>query len=123
MLSTMNDKTPTFGKYFKGLREAKKLTLRAVEEKTGISNAFLSQVESGKVRQPSPVMLYKLALLYEVPYENLMERAGYPVPQAAASDMQSDRSSLHRFGKITPDEEDALLEYLAFLRGRKGNMR
>ncbi len=68
-------------------------------------------------------MLYKLASLYEVPYEYLMERAGHPVPQPAASDMQSDRSSLHRLGKITQDEEDALLEYLAFLRGRKGKLR
>jgi len=119
----MNDDTPNLGRYLRALREAKKLTLRAVEEKTGISNPFLSQVESGKVRQPSPVMLYKLASLYEVPYEYLMERAGYPVPQPAASDMQSHRTGLHRLGRITPDEEDALLEYLAFLRGRKGRLR
>lgn len=123
ILSSMSDNTPKLGTYLKGLREAKKLTLRAAEEKTGISNAFLSQLESGKVRQPSPVMLYKLASLYEVPYEYLMERAGYPVPQPAASGMQSDRSTLHRLGNITPDEEDALLEYLSFLRGRRGKLR
>ena len=72
---------PTLGTYLKSLRDAKGLSLRDVEELSGISNAFVSQLESGKVKHPSPIKLYKLAEIYGAPYEALMERAGYPVPE------------------------------------------
>lgn len=37
---------------FKQMRKAKGLTLREVETKTGISNAYLSQLETGKIKSP-----------------------------------------------------------------------
>ena len=43
----------TLGKLLKQYRELNKLTLRAVEEKTGISNAYLSQLENEKIAHPS----------------------------------------------------------------------
>jgi transcriptional regulator with XRE-family HTH domain len=108
------------GTYLRSLRSAKGLSLRDVEGKTGISNAFLSQIESGKVKEPSPVMLYKLAGLYGVPYEAMMERAGYPVPEGERPPARTAQSVFRRFGDITEDEEQALLDYLSFLRrGRR----
>src|SRR5688572_30352677 len=64
------------------LRTAKGLSLREVEEATGkaVSNAYLSQLENGKIRKPSPNVLYTLAEVYAVPYEALMEKAGYLLP-------------------------------------------
>lgn len=59
------------------LRAASGLTLRTVETQTGISNAYLSQLETGKAENPSPAMLKKLADLYRVSYEALMQHAGY----------------------------------------------
>jgi len=44
---------------------------------SGISNAYLSQLENNKVKKPSPHFLHKLASLYDVPYDLLMEYAGY----------------------------------------------
>lgn len=38
---------------FKAMRKAKNLTLRDVEARTGISNAYLCQLESGKIVKPS----------------------------------------------------------------------
>ncbi len=104
------------GTYLKSLRGAKGLSLRGVEDKTGISNAFLSQLECGKVKEPSPVMLYKLAGLYGVPYETLMERAGYPVPVGEGPSTRKGQAVFNRLGDITQDEEQALLDYLSFLR-------
>lgn len=110
----------TYGEYFKALRKTKGLTLREVEGKTGISNAYLSQLETGKVKQPSPVNLYKLAEFYEVSYESLMEKVGYPIPKGKVETKQSKSiASYSRFGKITDDEELELLEYLKFIRNRK----
>src|SRR5437870_4218697 len=111
-------KKPTLGTYLKSVREARTLSLRDVEGKTGVSNAFLSQIESGKVKQPSPVALYKLAELYGVPYEVLMERAGYPVPSGHEQAPRSAQTVFHRIGDITEEEEQELLDYLVFLRSR-----
>jgi transcriptional regulator with XRE-family HTH domain len=51
------------------LRTAKGLSLRQVEEATGkaVSNAYLSQLEKGKIRKPSPNVLHSLAEVYTVP--------------------------------------------------------
>ncbi len=110
---------PTLGEVLQAAREAKQLSLRAVEKATGVSNAYLSQVESGKIKQPSPTILHKLSELYEVSYADLLALAGHPVP---GEDIGADTShrSLDRFGAVTPDEEQALVEYLAFLRSRRG---
>lgn len=108
-----------YGEYLKALREAKKLTLREVEKKTEVSNAYLSQLESGKVKQPSPTTLYKLAQLYGVTYEILMEKVGYPVPQIKMEPKKTRGNLAHRLGHITQDEELELLEYLKFIRNRK----
>src|SRR6266568_6381035 len=58
-------------------RELRKLSLREVEEATGVSNAYLSQLENDKIKKPSPHFLHKLAALYDIGYELLMECAGY----------------------------------------------
>ena len=118
----MDKKKITLGKYLRSLREAAGLTLRAVEEKTGVSNAFLSQLESGKVKQPSPITLYRLAEVYGVAYGTLMEYAGYPVPEVSV-DNASTNGPFHRLGRLTEEEEQSLLEYLMFLRSRSGKRR
>ncbi|HZT31633.1 MAG TPA: helix-turn-helix transcriptional regulator [Bryobacteraceae bacterium] len=117
MLSSMGSDDNPLGAYLKQVRDAQGLSLRDVQGKTEISNAFLSQIESGKVKNPSPVMLHKLATLYRVPYEDLMERAGYPVPEARLPPQRTG-NLFHRFGKITQEEEEQLLDYLGFLRSR-----
>lgn len=69
-----------FGLYLRDLRRVHRLTLREVEEQSGVSNSYLSQVENGRIHQPSPHVLQKLAAVYGVPYEGLMARAGYIRP-------------------------------------------
>ena len=109
-----------YGSYFKALRESKSLTLRAVEAKTGVSNAYLSQLESEKIKQPSPTTLFKLAELYGAPYERLMEKVGYPVPKAGSSTVGEADSSIinSKFGNISNEEEIELLQYLKFIRNK-----
>src|SRR5437868_6833026 len=48
------------------LRTAKRLSLRQVEEATGkaVSNAYLSQLENGKIHKPSPNVLHSLSGVY-----------------------------------------------------------
>lgn len=106
---------PRLGQFLKSLREDKALTLRAVEEATGISNAYLSQLESDKIKQPSPIILHKLCDVYETSYSVLLKLAGYPVP----GNTEAHTSSLAaRIGPVTDREENAIVEYLEFLRSR-----
>jgi hypothetical protein len=59
------------GSLLADLRAAKGFSLRQVEEATdkAVSNAYLSQLEKGKIRKPSPNVLHSLAEVYAVPYE------------------------------------------------------
>ena len=49
---------------FKALRKLQDKTLRQVEEATGVSNAYLSQLETGKIRNPSFTVVDKLLSFY-----------------------------------------------------------
>jgi transcriptional regulator with XRE-family HTH domain len=101
------------------LRRAKGLSLREVEEATGkaVSNAYLSQLENGRIRKPSPNVLHSLSEVYSVPYEALMEKAGYLLP---SENGHGNRRRLAAFAidDLTAEEEEELLKYLAFLRSR-----
>lgn len=113
----------TLGEYLRNARDVRRLTLREVEEATEISNAYLSQIEHGKISRPNPNILYKLASVYAVPYETLMEKAGYLVcsPTAQPPAQSRRRGVLPTFAQqdLTQEEEEELLKYLAFLRSRK----
>lgn len=122
----MSDESKTsmsLGDYLRNLRDALRMTLREVEKSAGVSNAYLSQLENGKLKRPSPQILHKLAGVYRVSYESLMEKAGYLNPAG-----KSDEAGEQRFGRLptfapddlTREEEEELLRYLAFLRSRKG---
>jgi transcriptional regulator with XRE-family HTH domain len=65
------------GRELQRLRHHEKLSLRDVQARTGISNAYLSQLETGKAESPAPPVLQKLASLYGVPYDDLLTVAGY----------------------------------------------
>lgn len=68
---------PDFGEYLKLLRGKQRMSLRDVERRTGVSNAYLGQIEQGKRPPPHPNILKKLASLYGVPVYELMATAGY----------------------------------------------
>lgn len=105
------------GTYLKRARNTAGLTLRAVEGETGISNGYLSQLESGQVRRPSPMNLHKLSELYRLPYAEVMEAAGYPIPSTQYSNEQ--QRFFARIGETSSEEKEALLEFLEFMRTRR----
>ncbi|MCG8604738.1 helix-turn-helix transcriptional regulator [bacterium] len=112
----------SLGNYLANVRAAKGYTLREVEEATDrrVSNAYLSQLEHSKISKPSPNVLYSLAQVYGVPYETLMERAGYISPVTAkSSNKKHGRAATFAMDDLTPEEEEELLTYLAFLRSKR----
>jgi transcriptional regulator with XRE-family HTH domain len=107
------------GALLSDLRLAKGLSLREVEEASdkAVSNAYLSQLENGKIKKPSPNVLHSLAEVYVVPYEALMEKAGYLLPSESGGGRRK-RLAAFAIDDLTAEEEEELLKYLAFLRWR-----
>lgn len=117
-----NSRSEALGAYLKSLRLGLRMTLRDVEEATDreVSNAYLSQVENGKIAQPSPNVLYALATAYKVSYAGLMRRAGYVTPGANIRGTKHGRAATFSVENLTAEEEAELLKYLAWYRSQRG---
>ena len=111
-------------------RTALDLSLRAVEDATGISNAYLSQLERGQVKTPSPQKLEKLATVYGMAYERLLVLAGYLKESGeSAGEKDVDNGAekgklplLHRAlvdADLTPEDELLAVDYITFLSRRR----
>lgn len=112
----------SLGRFLQKARSDKKLSLRGVEEATGgeVSNAYLSQLETGKITKPSPHILYALSEVYAASYETLMIRAGYIVPSATKRDgTKHGRAATFAIDHLSADEEEQLLDFLKYLRSKK----
>ncbi len=76
--TAMNEETDhrdeNIGQMLKRLRGD--TSLRGVQRLSGISNAYLSQIEKGE-RHPGPKLLKRLAALYGVGVQELLRKAGY----------------------------------------------
>ena len=57
----------------KWCRRVKGKTLREVEAESGISNGYLSQLETGKIKDPGLFLIAKLAKYYGVKLDELLE--------------------------------------------------
>lgn len=118
------ERAAALGAYLKSLRTGLDLSLRSVEEATDqeVSNAYLSQLERGKILKPSPNILHALATVYQCSYPKLMERAGYVSPvERRPSGKRHGRVATFAVENLTADEEKELLDYLAYIRSKRGN--
>ena len=64
------------GNYLQSIRKAQHLSLRKVNELSGISYSYLNMIEHG-TRKVTPELLQKLARLYQMDYLELYQKAGY----------------------------------------------
>jgi transcriptional regulator with XRE-family HTH domain len=63
-------KTP--GQRIAEARRAVPLTLRKAEGVTGISNAYICQIETGKIKRPAAHLLLLLSIAYNVPVKEML---------------------------------------------------
>jgi len=69
--------TMTIGSYIANLRAEKGWSQRKLSEKSKISYADISRIESGKRKNPTPATLRALAESLDIEYRDLMKAAGY----------------------------------------------
>jgi transcriptional regulator with XRE-family HTH domain len=97
-------------------RRAKGVTLREVERATGISNAYVSQLETGAVEEPSPRKLRTLAAYYGVSYDSLMSACDYGPATGA---VETNSAGVYFLGeRLTREESAAMASFLNYLRQR-----
>lgn len=113
--------TSLLGAHLAAVRKDRGYSLRQVEEMTkkAVSNAYLSQVESGKIQQPSPNILHALSSAYKISYEQLMGMAGYIGSGKKRTSSGASKSSTLAELNLSEQEEKELLEYLQFRRSLK----
>jgi transcriptional regulator with XRE-family HTH domain len=111
----------TLGQELQTARKFKQLSLREVEAATGISNPYLSQLENDKIQKPSPQFLGKLAKLYDVDFQLIMEQAGYVSKTDRKDGPKSISGGLLFRQKLSAVEEGKLVDYLNFIRSQKSD--
>jgi len=84
-----------FGHFLKNLRDRQRMSLRDVEKRSGVSNAYIAQLEKGDRSPPSPDILKKLAQVYNVTVRELLMRAGYlDEPEVTATEEERIEAAL-----------------------------
>ncbi|MCD1259124.1 helix-turn-helix transcriptional regulator [Paenibacillus athensensis] len=81
----------------KDLRKLRGFTIRDLAARSGVSAAYISQLENGNRGVPSPEVLMKLSEGLNVSYAELMEIAGYLEAPAKGAEAAVHPVNLRRF--------------------------
>ncbi|WP_067931249.1 helix-turn-helix domain-containing protein [Alicyclobacillus kakegawensis] len=92
----------SFGAYIKKLRESRGYSINQLATYADVSAAHISRIERGLRDIPTPDFIQKLAKGLRVPYEDLMEQAGY-----------IERQSNHNDSDAVSPEEREFLDWVA----------
>jgi hypoxanthine phosphoribosyltransferase len=117
------------GEYLHRLRRERGLSLRETAERASggsLSRSYLSQVETGKIRRPSPEILSALVTAYQADYGELLRRAGYSGFETkrggrrgsgrAAADLEWLPPDTAR---LDPEERGSVAQYIEYLLWRR----
>ena len=120
-----------FGSYLRTARIRRGLTVRQLSAYTEVSNTYISQLERGRRRRPSPPVLQKLANGLRLPYEQLMAAAGY-LPEEDHSPAQTTAKEIAEsiyalMEELSPEErlsvKEDILGYLQVRRAKGASRR
>lgn len=101
----------------------RQLSLREVERRIGRSNAYLSQIERGLIKQPDPVVLLNLAELYGLNFQTLATWADWVPDDPRFSDPDPRDSTavlVRQIMELDARERASVLRYVnSILRQRR----
>ncbi|MGE6630089.1 helix-turn-helix domain-containing protein [Bacillus sp. NPDC077027] len=99
-----------FGTYLRTLREKKKLSVNQLAMYSDVSAAGISRIENGKRGIPKPLTIKKLSHALKVPYEEMMQAAGYIEDNSSASMIKEQHDSYTKIKEVAEKHELAHLE-------------
>lgn len=127
------DDFSTVWEYLSSVREARGYTISAIvdsvkkliekgklDKQSAISRGYLSQLEAGNYKNPSPFKLRALAHVYNIPHELLMSKAGYW--DETSNKVKEDATftlMLKEVQNMTSKEKQTVLEYIEFVKSRR----
>lgn len=127
------DDFATVWEYLRSIRKARGYTMRQVvetvqeairkntlEKQSNISRGYLSQLEAGRYANLSPYKLKAIAHVYNIPYELLMNKAGYL--DETSNKVKEDATftlMLKEVSGMTRKEKQTVLEYIEFVKSRR----
>jgi len=107
----------SLGSTLKKTRESIALTLRQVEEASGISNAYLSQLENDKIKKPSANVLYKLANVYKLDLNVLLAAAGI-IKKSSSAENPENNEWTNRIAfyadNLSAEQKKEILDFVKF---------
>ena len=103
-----------YGEYLRKLRQTAGLTQEEVERRLGSSGGYLSAVENGRKGIPRPTTLEKLAAIYGVPIQQLLQAAGVRFSQAGVEE---------RLARLSPTDRKTIEDLIDFLLWRAGRQK
>lgn len=106
-----------FGAYLRALREKKKLSVNQLAMYSEVSAAGISRIENGKRGIPKPSTIKKLAGALKVPYEDMMQAAGYIEEVSSAHVIKEEETA---FTQIKKQQSNMNLMILKYLMGTYG---
>jgi HTH-type transcriptional regulator, competence development regulator len=117
------------GAFLRGLRQQRGWSLRDVEAKTGgkVHNAYLSQIESGKILRPSLETLVQLSLAFDIDFWTLATESGL-IPKDAPEKPKGARQPhphplemipREKVVDLTFEELDLISEFIDFVKWRR----
>ena len=95
------------GQFIREQRNAAHLSLRALAERAGVSNPYLSQIERG-LHEPSVRVLTSIANALNVSAETLLRQAGALGPDEPGTTNPT-VAAIRRDPALTPEQKDELL--------------
>jgi transcriptional regulator with XRE-family HTH domain len=104
------DAPARLGEALRRARTHRGYSLRQVEERTGISNAHLSQIERGQIRRPDAALLWRLSELYALNFDLLALWAGYAErPGSSAPELAA---AIRLLSDLDPEDLDEALRVI-----------
>lgn len=115
------------GAFLHHLRQQRGWSLRDVEGKTDgkVHNAYLSQIESGKILRPSLETLVQLSLAFQIDFWALVTESGL-IPSDAPERQKASRPPhplevipRKKVEDLTFDELELISEFIDFVKSRR----
>jgi transcriptional regulator with XRE-family HTH domain len=104
------------------MRRTSGLSVRQLEETSGVARSVISRLEHGEYRQPSPSTLTRLAKGLQVEASELLTVAGYTASQAEA--LPAIRPYLRtKYGHLSADAQQELADLMDRLEAEQGTKK
>ncbi len=112
----------SLGEKVRALRDKKGMNQKQVAEASGITQATISRVESGLVKELKSEALRRLAEALGVTMDYLVDKAENLTPSDILSSDTTARYILKGYEKLSRDGRDQLRNFVHFLQEQEGRM-